>query len=112
MSIPGGIASRSPPALDETREDPPQEHPGEDEEPDGDGEREADGETGEGGHGEEFSVLGCLFSELTRTSMDHEEGQRHSSSKAVVAALLLAGVALLAIVVVVLVVLQRACFGR
>lgn len=66
----GSIAS-SPPALDDSREDPGEEHSGEDEEPNRDQERDPDSEAGEGGHGgkvlsSQVSGVRCQFVEHAR----------------------------------------------
>jgi len=96
--IRASIAS-SPPALEDGREDPGEEHSGEDEERNRDQERDPDSEAGKGGHGRG----------PVKVMRDEDEKARHSSSKAVAATLMLFGIVLFAVLLFVVVLVQRAC---
>ena len=98
MCIRGAIAS-GPPALDDDRQEPREEHPGEDEERDRDQEGDPDSEAGEGGHGRGPRKL----------MRDEGEKARYSSSKAVAATLMLFGIVLVAVLLFAVVLVQRAC---
>ena len=108
ISIRRSSASSFPRPLEQSRYDPADENPGEDEQRHGNQEGDAEGEAGERGHG--ISIVAGNAAGMTDPDARDPEG-RLSSGKAVSAALLLAAVVFAALAVFLWVVFSRACGG-
>ena len=95
----GGVP-RGAESLDERRDDPADQDPGEDEEPDCDHESRAEGEARESRQG---------VAAVSPRAPDEEERSRFTSGKAVAAAFLFFGLILAAGLIFLVVLIQRAC---